>query len=91
MNVVGYARVSTIEQATNGSSLEAQRARIEAWATAAGHRLLSIHVDAGCPAHLHLGSLDPATFDRRFVRAVHTSVTAADDDVAPYQGSRRPI
>lgn len=44
---VGYVRVSTEKQASEGLSLEAQRARLEAWATAHGFELVSIHVDAG--------------------------------------------
>lgn len=46
---VGYVRVSTERQASEGVSLEAQRARIEAWATANGLTLAveDVHVDAG--------------------------------------------
>jgi site-specific DNA recombinase len=44
---VGYIRVSTADQADNGVSLEAQRARIEAWAVANGYELTAVHVDAG--------------------------------------------
>lgn len=44
---IGYIRVSTTEQAEAGVSLDAQRARIEAWATANGYELADVHVDAG--------------------------------------------
>jgi site-specific DNA recombinase len=44
---VGYVRVSTAGQAAEGVSLEAQRARIEAWAKVQGVELLAVHVDAG--------------------------------------------
>lgn len=44
---VGYARVSTEVQVTNGVSLDAQRARIESWAEAHGFRLVSMLEDAG--------------------------------------------
>lgn len=44
---VGYIRVSTERQANEGVSLEAQRARIEAWAAANGADLVAVHVDAG--------------------------------------------
>jgi site-specific DNA recombinase len=44
---IGYIRVSTTEQATEGVSLEAQRAKIQAWATANDYELLTIHEDAG--------------------------------------------
>lgn len=46
-NAVGYLRVSTAEQATEGVSLAAQRTRIEAWCTANGYELTAVHVDAG--------------------------------------------
>lgn len=44
---VGYVRVSTEAQAVDGVSLEAQRARIEAWCLANGYELAGLHVDAG--------------------------------------------
>lgn len=44
---IGYVRVSTEEQATEGVSLEAQRARVEAYAIAAGLELVAIVEDAG--------------------------------------------
>ena len=47
MNVVGYVRVSTAEQADSGAGLEAQRAAIMAEATRRGWQLLTIYEDAG--------------------------------------------
>jgi site-specific DNA recombinase len=47
MNAVGYTRVSTDGQATDGVSLEAQQARIRAWCEANGYALVDIHIDAG--------------------------------------------
>jgi site-specific DNA recombinase len=44
---VGYVRVSTAGQAQEGVSLDAQRARLEAWAVANGRELVAVHVDAG--------------------------------------------
>lgn len=44
---VGYCRVSTAQQASEGVSLDAQKARIEAWAKARGCEVGAIHVDAG--------------------------------------------
>lgn len=44
---IGYIRVSTAGQATEGVSLEAQRARIAAAAAAAGLELVAIHSDEG--------------------------------------------
>lgn len=48
--VVGYIRVSTEGQADEGVSLEAQRARLEAFALATDLILVGIHVDAGLSA-----------------------------------------
>lgn len=47
MKAIGYVRVSTAGQANEGVSLEAQRAKLEAWATLNGCELSAIHVDAG--------------------------------------------
>jgi len=44
---VGYVRVSTDEQARSGLSLQAQRERLQAWATAFGHELVEIVADEG--------------------------------------------
>jgi site-specific DNA recombinase len=44
---VGYCRVSTAGQVSEGVSLEAQQARIAAWAQANGYQLQGVHVDAG--------------------------------------------
>ena len=44
---VGYARVSTDEQARDGVSLDMQRARIEAYATAKGLKLAEVLADEG--------------------------------------------
>lgn len=44
---VGYVRVSTEGQATQGVSMEAQKAKIRAWAVANDHTLIGIHVDEG--------------------------------------------
>ena len=44
---VGYVRVSTVQQATDGVSLDAQRARIAAWCQANGYDLIALHADEG--------------------------------------------
>lgn len=44
---IGYIRVSTQEQAYEGVSLDAQRARIAAWCLANGYELAAVYTDAG--------------------------------------------
>lgn len=48
--VVGYIRVSTTQQADGGISLDAQRAKLEAYSTAMDLDLVAIEVDAGVSA-----------------------------------------
>lgn len=48
--VVAYARVSTDRQADAGHSLEAQQARLEAYASALGLTIVAVEVDAGFSA-----------------------------------------
>ncbi len=48
--VVGYIRVSTTQQADEGVSLDAQRARLEAYAIAMNLEIVAIEVDAGVSA-----------------------------------------
>jgi DNA invertase Pin-like site-specific DNA recombinase len=45
--VVGYARVSTQGQAAEGISLDAQKARVEAYAASGGLEVAGVYVDAG--------------------------------------------
>src|SRR5262245_20985628 len=47
---VGYVRVSTLEQAAHGISLEAQEERIRAYATLRGLDLRALVTDAGVSA-----------------------------------------
>jgi len=49
---VAYLRVSTESQVREGVSLEAQRAKIEAWATVHDHELICIEEDAGISGKL---------------------------------------
>lgn len=44
---IGYIRVSTEGQAQDGVSLDAQRAKIEAWCDLNDYTLTAVHVDAG--------------------------------------------
>ncbi len=48
--VVGYIRVSTNQQAEEGISLDAQRAKLQAYAVAMDFDLISIEMDAGLSA-----------------------------------------
>lgn len=47
MRAIAYIRVSTIGQASDGVSLDAQQAKISAWCELNGYELAGIHVDAG--------------------------------------------
>lgn len=47
MKAIGYIRVSTVGQAVEGVSLEAQRDKIAAWCTANDAELCQVFVDAG--------------------------------------------
>jgi site-specific DNA recombinase len=47
MKAIGYIRVSTEGQATEGVSLAAQKAKIEAWCLANDVELIASHTDAG--------------------------------------------
>jgi site-specific DNA recombinase len=44
---IGYIRVSTERQASEGASLEAQQAKIEQWCLANGYELVSVFKDEG--------------------------------------------
>lgn len=47
MRVIGYVRVSTEEQATNGVSLAAQEQKLRQYCELFGHQLIGICIDAG--------------------------------------------
>lgn len=47
MKAIGYIRVSTARQASEGVSLDAQRAKLTAWADLNGYELVSVFEDAG--------------------------------------------
>src|SRR5436309_1985823 len=47
MKAIGYARVSTDGQVTDGVSLEAQQAKIRAWCEVNSFELVGLQVDAG--------------------------------------------
>ena len=44
---IGYIRVSTQQQAEEGVSLEAQRAKIEAWCFVNDYELTNVYCDSG--------------------------------------------
>ncbi len=50
VKAVGYIRVSTDEQASNGISLDAQKAKLEAYAALYDIELVGIEIDAGVSA-----------------------------------------
>jgi DNA invertase Pin-like site-specific DNA recombinase len=77
--VVGYIRVSTDGQAEEGVSLDAQRAKIEAFAIAADLELVAIREDAGVSAKtLARPGLQAALADLREGRADALLVTKLD-------------
>ena len=47
MQAIFYLRVSTEQQATEGVSLEAQQAKLTAWATLNDATVLGVYSDAG--------------------------------------------
>ncbi len=47
IKVIGYTRVSTLDQAVNGVSLDAQKDKIQAWAVVNDASILEIYSDAG--------------------------------------------
>ena len=71
MRVVGYLRVSTGEQAESGLGLEAQRARIEAYAALYEHAVVRWCVDAGASAK---------TLDRAGLRDALSSLSSGEAD-----------
>lgn len=70
---IGYIRVSTLEQAAEGVSLDTQRAKIAAWADLNGYSLAAIYEDAG---------LSGADEDRPGLAAALAAVRAGDTLVA---------
>jgi DNA invertase Pin-like site-specific DNA recombinase len=71
MNVIGYIRVSTEEQATNGQSLDAQRAKLQAYAALYELNLVDVIVDAGVSAK---------TLNRPGLQAVLTALRKGQAD-----------
>lgn len=69
--VIAYIRVSTEQQAVDGNSLEAQRAKLEAYAGAFGIEIVAVCTDAGVSA---------STLDRPGLQAALASLKAGDAD-----------
>lgn len=69
MRIIGYVRVSTEEQASQGVSLAAQEAKLRQYCELYGHELLTMVVDAGQSAK---------TLDRPGLRQVLDSLTAGE-------------
>ena len=77
--VVGYVRVSTEGQAEEGVSLDAQRAKLRAYAVAADLELVAVHEDAGASAKtLARPGLQAALADLREGRAEGLLVAKLD-------------
>lgn len=68
---VGYIRVSTAGQAEDGVSLDAQRAKIEAYCDLYGLRLAGVEIDAGASAK---------TLDREGLRAALARLERGEAD-----------
>ena len=65
VKAVGYIRVSTEEQANSGVSLDAQKAKLEAYAALYDIELVGIEIDAGVSAKTRFSSwstIRPGTF-----------------------------
>lgn len=77
---VGYIRVSTTKQAAEGVSLDAQRARIEAAAAAAGLELVAVFADEGLSGK--------RADNRPELQAALNAVTAAGGVLLVYSLSR---
>ena len=60
VRVLGYARVSSEEQARDGVSLDAQVTRIRAWAQATGAELVDIVIDPAVSGTRLLADRPPA-------------------------------
>lgn len=71
MRVIGYIRVSTEEQATSGQSLDAQRAKLTAYASLYELELVDIIVDAGASAK---------TLNRKGLQAALASLRRGEAD-----------
>lgn len=69
--IVAYARVSTEQQAVDGSSLDAQRERLEAYAKVYGCEIVAFEVDAGVSA---------ATLDRPALQRALAQLEAGEAD-----------
>lgn len=69
--LVGYVRVSTAEQASEGVSLEMQERALYAWAEAMGHTIVAVYRDEGVSA---------ASLDRDGLReAIHEATRPSRD------------
>jgi DNA invertase Pin-like site-specific DNA recombinase len=71
---IGYCRVSTQEQAERGMSLEAQEARIRAYATMRGLELVDVVIDPGVSAGRY--TLEAREGGRRVLAAVRQRTVA---------------
>jgi len=78
MKVVGYARVSTVQQAEPGLSLDEQKARLQKYADLYGHEVVGMYEDVGSASTLLRSGLDAARMELVSGRAEGVLVTSLD-------------
>ena len=81
MRVVGYTRVSTAEQADHGVSLDAQTAKLQAYALVKDWELLEVIRDEGASAKSLQESLDATTATGRLMMNLLASVSQWEREV----------
>lgn len=73
MNVIGYVRVSTEDQAENGQSVEGQQVALARWSVQTGHQLVRVEIDDGVSGETPFAA-------RRGGRAVMVALLSDDVD-----------
>ena len=81
MRAIGYVRVSTEDQATNGVSLDAQQTKIQAYCVAKDWELIRVIRDEGASAK---------DLNRPGMQTVITGCRQREFDVVVAQASERP-
>ena len=78
MKVVGYARVSTVQQAELGLSLDEQKERLQKYADLYDHEVVGMYEDVGSASTLLRSGLDDARMELVSGRAEGVLVTSLD-------------